>query len=118
MDRVINFKIPMACMNERILSVTFVGQSDGFMRVHIKSCNPDYRVAAREWLQEHILPEGLYTTTRRRNVTVVKNRRGDIGIAIYREGDSIPYSLELGESLALADSYGLKQEMMKDIGMV
>lgn len=118
MEREINFKIPMACMNERILSVSLVGQSGGFMRLLIKSCDADYKVAARKWLHEHAPREGWYTAMSRRNVTVVKNKAGDIGIAIYREGDSIPYSRDLGESLALADSYGLKQRMMKEIGMV
>lgn len=118
MEREINFKIPVACMNERILSVNFISQSGRFMRVLIKSCDADYRIAARKWLEKHIPQDGCYTTTMRRNVTVVKNRRGEIGIAIYKEGDSIPYNLDLGESLALADSYGLKQKMMKDIGMV
>lgn len=118
MEREINFKLPMACMNERILSVNFVGQSGGWMRVRIKSCDADFKVAARKWLVEHVPPQGMCPVVRRRNVTVVKNRSGNIGIAIYREGDSIPYSQELGEALALADSYGIKQQMMEDIGMV
>lgn len=118
MEREVNFKLPIFCNDERILSVSLVGQYNGYMRVLIKSCDADYRIAARKWLEKHIPQDGCYTTIVRRNVTVVKNRRGEIGIAIYKEGDSIPYSLDLGESLALADSYGLKQKMMKDIGMV
>lgn len=117
MEREVNFKLPMVCANERILSVSFVGQSNGWMRVRIKSCDADYSVAARKWLEEHGCLGG-WRTTKRRNVTVVVNRRGDVGIAIYREGDSIPYSHDLGEWVALADSWGLKKEMMKDIGMV
>ena len=118
MEREICFRIPSVCQKERIISVDYMGVSGDFLKFKIKSCDADYRIAARKWLEKHIPQDGCYTTTMRRNVTVVKNRRGEIGIAIYKEGDSIPYSLDLGESLALADSYGLKQKMMKDVGMV
>lgn len=118
MKREISFRIPTVCKNDRILSVSLMRQANGYMTLLVESCDADYKVAARKWLQEHAPREGWYTAMSRRNVTVVKNKAGDIGIAIYKEGDSIPYSLDLGESLALADSYGLKQKMMKDIGMV
>lgn len=117
MEREINFKIPTACMNERIISVNLIGQSGGFMRVLVKSCDPDFEVAAHKWLVERDLL--AYAKTKSiQGFTAAVNRQGKIGIARYHEGDSIPYNFNLGVYLAIADSYGKKLEMMKDIGMV
>lgn len=117
MEREINFKIPTACTNERIISVNLIGQSGGFMRLLVKSCNPDFKAAARVWLAERNLLAGAKTRVLQ-GFSAVVNRQGNIGIACYHKGDSIPYDSHLGVYLAIADSYGVKQEMMKDIGMV
>lgn len=117
MKRVLNFALPDSYRNERIISVKLDQQSKSAMRLMIESCPLDFKVAARKWLEEHF-NLGDWCTTRRRNVTVVKNRIGDIGIAIYHKEESILYDPGLGELLALADSFRVKEEMMKDIGMV
>lgn len=117
MKRIVYFSLPDSYQNERIISVKLDRQRKGEMWLMIESCPSDFRAAAREWLEEHF-NLGDWCTIRRRGVTVVKNRMGDVGMAIYREGDSIPYNPGLGEMLALADSFRVKEEMMKEIGMV
>lgn len=117
MEREINFKLPTICMNERIISVNLIGQSGGFMRLLVKSCDPNFRVAAHGWLAERDLLAGAKTKSLQ-GFTAAVNRQGKMGVAYHREGDSIPYDSHLGVYLAIADSYGVKQEMMKDIGMV
>lgn len=117
MEREINFRIPSVCRKERIISVDYIGASGDFLRLKIKSCDPDFRVAAYKQLIERDLLADTKTKTFRGFTTAV-NRQGGIGITCYREGDSIPYDRNLGLYLAIADSYGVKEEMMKDIGMV
>lgn len=117
MDREICFRIPSVCRKERIISVDYIGVSGDFLKFKIKSCDPDFTVAAYRWLAERdLLP--CVTSKVFRGFSAVVNKQGRIGIACYHEGDSIPYSSYLGVYLALADSYGRKQEMMKDIGMI
>lgn len=117
MEREIHFRIPSVCRKERIISVDYMGVSGDFLKCKIKSCDPDFTVAAHKWLAERDYLAGAKTKTFR-GFTAVVNRLGGIGIACYHEGDSIPYSSYLGFYLAIADSYGQKQEMMEDIGMV
>ena len=117
MEREICFRIPSVCRKERIVSVDYIGVSGDFLKFKIKSCDPNFRVAAYRWLTERGLTGGAKTKSFR-GFTAAVNWRGNIGIACYHEGDSIPYDSNLGAYLAIADSYGVKQEMMKDIGMV
>lgn len=117
MEREICFRIPSVCRKERIISVDYIGVSGDFLKFKIKSCDPDFTVAAHRWLTERdLLP---YVTTKVfRGFTAVVNKQGRLGIACYHEGDSIPYSSYLGVYLATADSFGVKERMMKEIGMV
>lgn len=117
MEREVCFRIPSVCRKERIISVDYMGVSGDFLKFKIKSCDPDFRAAAHVWLAERDLLAGAKTKSLQ-GFTAAVNRQGKMGVAYYREGDSIPYDSHLGVYLAIADSYGVKQEMMKDIGMV
>lgn len=117
MKREISFRIPTVCRNDRIVSVDFVRQTDGYMTLVIESYNSDFKVGAKNWL----LARDLFPyreRVRSGHAIAVVNKFGGLGISSYREGDEIPFDETLGTLLALADSFGVKQEMMKDIGMV